>query len=195
MWVTNEILFQVRIGKFEEELLMNSYLLVYLLGSNKLVYEMAIELENWIRNYFDCSHFYVYRLFHVYLFDSSKTFQIFVYNWEIDVLRFIINAEMCMVLVCTCLIGSRFIFHFLCWYLSSEKWKIRKMPTYNLSIISLSCLRGIIRSHSFIVNPDHWLLSLYIFFLLAVFTFIMILSPLSAGSTSSDDSDALDLYP
>jgi len=100
-----------------------------------------------------------------------------------------------MVLVYTCLNGFRFIFHFLCWYLSSEKRKIRKIPTYNLSIISLSCLRGIISSPSFPVNPDNRLLSLFIFFLLAVFTFIMVLlSPFSC-STPSDTSYVLEIHP
>ena len=31
--------------KFAEELLMSSYLLIYLLASNKLVYKLTIELE------------------------------------------------------------------------------------------------------------------------------------------------------
>ena len=39
------------------------------------------------------------------------------------------------------------------------------------------------------------MLSLLIFSLLAVFTFIIVLSPPSAGSTPSDASQALDLYP
>ena len=114
-----------------------------------------MNLKFWIQNYFDCSHFYLYILFHVYVSDSFKACQLLYFNWKIDVLRF----------VNTCLNGFCAIFHFLSWHLSSAKWKIPTILTYNLSIISLFWLRGIISLHSLIADPDYWLWSL--FYLLA----------------------------
>ena len=71
----------------------NEQLSTGLRSSNKLVYKLAIGLEIGVPNYFVCSHFYFHRLFHVYLFNSCKTSKLYYFNWEIDVLRFIINEE------------------------------------------------------------------------------------------------------
>ena len=130
---------------------VRSYLLVWLLRSNNLVYNLAIGFD-----ILNSKLFWLFSLFfHVYLSDSFKACQLLYFNWKIDVLRFF-N---------TCLNGFCAIFHFLSWHLSSAKWKIRTMLTYNLSIISLFWLRGIISLHSLIADPDYWLWSL--FYLLA----------------------------
>ena len=102
-----------------------------------------------------------------------------------------------MVLVYKCLKGFCAIFPLIFWHISSAKWKIRKIPSYNLSIISQYWLRGIIRAYSIIVIPDFWVLSLVFFSLFDVFAFIMVLSPPSADSIPSDasSSEVLDLHP
>ena len=124
MWVTNWIPVRVEMRKIEEELELSSYLLDWLRGSNELVYKLTMIFQTWIQNYFVCSHFYFYRLFQVCLSNSFKASQLFYYNWEIDVLRFIINAECFMLLHFTCTNG------FALSFISSADISLRRNERY-----------------------------------------------------------------